>query len=107
MNEPKPGIEAVAHLIAAMHDRPDRIASALWAWQRRHQRPAEQLLGLLCCSSATLERLALLPRPRPGDDWEVDVEIIAISLRLRHTGLRAILLEADQPLTREIGGRAG
>lgn len=96
-------MEAATHLIAAMHDRPDRVASALWLWLEHHQRSIEQLVEYLDCPPATLERLAMVKRPQPGPDWDVDVEIIAISLRLRHEALRRLLLEAEQPQEREFG----
>lgn len=96
-------MEAAAYLITAMHDRPDRIASALWVWLERREQTVEQLAAYLGCSPATLERLALVKRPHPGDDWEVDVEIIAISLKLEHSALRALLREAERPREREFG----
>jgi hypothetical protein len=96
-------METATHLIAAMHDRPDRVASALWLWLERHEQAIEQLVEYLDCSPATLERLAMVKRPQPGLDWEVDVEIIAISLRLRHEALRRLLFEADRPQEREFG----
>jgi hypothetical protein len=96
-------MEAATHLIAAKRARPDRVASALWLWLDRHEQTVEQLTAFLDCSPTTLERLAMVRRPQPGPDWEVDVEIIAISLHLRHEALRALLLEADQPREREFG----
>jgi hypothetical protein len=96
-------MDAATYLIAAMHDRPDRVASALWLWLERHDQTIEQLAAYLDCSASTLERLALVRRPLAGLDWEVDVEIIAISLRIRHEALRALLLEANQPREREFG----
>jgi hypothetical protein len=86
-----------------MHNRPDRIASALWAWQQQHKWNTEQLMQYLGCSSATLERLALVPRPRPGTDRDDDIEIIAVSLHINHTALRAILGEHGAPAEREFG----
>ena len=77
-------MDAAAHLIMAMHDRLDRIASALWDWLQRHEWNTEQLTDYLDCSTATLERLALVPRPRPGADWDDDIEIIAVSLHINH-----------------------
>jgi hypothetical protein len=98
------GMQTATYLITAMRDRPDRMASALWAWLQRHNKTSEQLAEFLGCAPATLERLAMAARPHPGDDWEVDVEIIAISLRLRHAALRLLLEEAEQPFEREFGG---
>jgi hypothetical protein len=97
-------MEAATYLITAMHDRQDRLASALWLWLERHEQTTEQLAEYLDCSPSTLERLAMLRRPLPGPDWDVDVEIIAISLQLSHAALRVLLLEADQPREREFGG---
>lgn len=96
-------MEAATHLIAAMHNRPDRVASALWRWLERDQRTIAQLADYLDCPPSTLGRLAMVKRPQPGPDWDVDVEIIAISLRLPHEALRALLLEANQPQEREFG----
>jgi hypothetical protein len=96
-------MQAATYLINAMHDRPDRMASALWIWMQQHQRNAEQLAQHLGCDASGLERLAMATRPHIGPDWEVDVEIIAISLRLRHSALRDLLAEADQPREREFG----
>ncbi len=96
-------MEAATHLIAAMHNRPDRVASALWLWLQRHEQTTRQLADYLDCSPSTLERLAMVKQPQPGPDWDVDVEIIAISLRLPHEALRTLLLEANQPQEREFG----
>ena len=96
-------MEAAAYLITAMHDRQERIASALWIWLERRKQTVEQLAAFLGCSAPTLERLALIKRPQAGDDWDVDVEIIAISFKLRHAALRALLQEADRPHEREVG----
>ena len=96
-------MEAATHFIAAMRDRPDRIASALWFWLHRHGRPVEDLAATLGCTAAALERLAMVPLPQPGTDWDDDVEIIEISLRLRRGALRALLLENEAPAERELG----
>jgi hypothetical protein len=96
-------MEAATYLIAAMHGRRDRLASALWLWLERHEQTTAQLAEYLTCSPSTLERLAMVRRPLPGPDWDVDVEIIAISLRLSHAALRALLFEADQPQERVFG----
>jgi hypothetical protein len=96
-------MDAARHMIAAMCQRPDRVASALWEWLLRHSCPTEKLAGMLGCSASTLERLALVPLPRPGEDWDDDVEIIEISLRLRRGSLRALLQEVAQPRVREYG----
>jgi hypothetical protein len=96
-------MDAVAHLIMALHHRPDRIASALWHWLEQRDWTTRQLADYLGCTAATLERLALVPRPRPGPDWEDDVEIIAVSLQLNHDALRALLLLAAMPAEREFG----
>jgi hypothetical protein len=87
----------------AMRDRPDRIASALWNWLQRYEANIERLTTYLACSTATLERLALVPQPRPGLDWDDDIEIIAVSLHLNHDALRAILEEHTAPAAREFG----
>ena len=96
-------MDTAAHLIMAMHDRLDRIASALWDWLQRHEWNTAQLAEYLDCSSTTLQRLALVPRPRPGADRDDDIEIIAVSLHLNHTALQAILNEQDLPAAREFG----
>jgi hypothetical protein len=96
-------MDAVTHLIAAMRDRPDRIASALWGWLQRYGFATDQLVACLGCEPSTLERLALVPLPRPGADWEDDVEIIEISLHLRPRALRALLQEMQEPHAREYG----
>ena len=96
-------MDAAAYLIMAMHDRPDRIASALGDWLQQHEWNNEQLIHYLKCSTATLERLALVLRPRPGADWDDDIEIIAISLHIDHTALRAILSAHEAPAERELG----
>ena len=96
-------MNAAAHLLMAMRDRPDRMASALWQWIERYGWTTEQLTDYLACSTATLERLALVLRPRPGADWDDDVEIIAVSLYLNLEALRAILGECDAPAAREFG----
>jgi hypothetical protein len=96
-------MDSATHLIVAMHDRLDRIASALWVWLQQHQWNTEQLMQYLGCSSTTLERLALVPRPRPGADCDDDIEIIALSLRINHAALRAILGEHTAPAEREFG----
>lgn len=96
-------MDAVTHLIAAMHDRPDRVAWALWSWLQRHRRSTKDLADLLGCGAMTLERLALVPMPCSGDDWDDDVEIIEISLRLHHGALRALLQEDKTPSEREYG----
>ena len=96
-------MDAAAYLIMAMQDRPDRIASALGDWLQQHDWNTEQLLRYLTCSTATLERLALVLRPRPGADWDDDIEIIAISLHINLTALRAILSEHQVPAAREFG----
>lgn len=97
-------MEAATHLIAALHARPDRVASALWFWLERYEQTIEQLTEYLDCSPTILERLAMVRRPQLGPDWDVDVEIIAISLHLRHEALRVLLLEADELREREFGG---
>ena len=96
-------MDTAAHLIMAMHDRLDRIASALWNWLQQHEWNSEQLTEYLDCSSTTLERLALVPRPHPGADWDDDIEIIAVSLHINHAALRAILSENPTPSEREVG----
>jgi hypothetical protein len=96
-------MEAAAHLIMAMHDRLDRIASALWDWLQQHEWNTKQLTDYLDCTTTTLERLALAPRPRPGADWDDDIEIIAVSLRINHAALRTILGENEAPAAREFG----
>jgi hypothetical protein len=96
-------MDAAAHLIMAMRDRPDRIASALWKWLQHYQWDTKQLIGFLNCSTATLERLALVPQPHLGTDWEDDIEIIAVSLHLNHTALRTILEQHAAPAAREFG----
>jgi hypothetical protein len=96
-------MDAAAYLIMAMHDRPDRIASALGDWLQQHEWNTEQLIHYLKCSTVTLERLALMPRPRLGADWDDDIEIIAISLQINHSALRAILSEHALPTAREFG----
>ena len=80
-------MDAAAYLIMAMQDRPDRIASALGDWLQHHEWNTEQLVQYLECSTATLERLTMVPRPRPGADWDGDIEIIAISLHINRTAL--------------------
>jgi hypothetical protein len=96
-------MDAAAHLIIAMHDRLDRIASALWNWLQQHEWNTEQLIDYLDCTTATLERLALAHRPRPGADWDDDIEIIAVSLHINHSALRMILGENETPSAREFG----
>ena len=96
-------MEAATHFIAAMRDRPDRIASALWACLQRHGQSVEDLAATLGCTAQALERLALVPLPQPGIDWDDDVEIIEISLRLRRGALRALLLDDEAPAERELG----
>ena len=96
-------MDAAAYLIMAMHDRPDRIASALGDWLKQHEWNTEQLIHYLKCSTVTLERLALVPRPRLGADWDDDIEIIAISLHISHSALRAILSEHAPATAREFG----
>jgi len=96
-------MDTAAHLIMAMHDRLDRIASALWDWLEQHEWNSERLTDYLDCSSATLERLALVTRPQPGADWDDDIEIIALSLHINHAALRAILGENDLPCERAVG----
>jgi hypothetical protein len=96
-------MDSAAHLIMAMRDRPDRIASALWKWLYQYQWDTEQLTTYLACSIATLERLALVPQPRQGTDWEDDIEIIAVSLHLNHAALRSILEHHTAPAAREFG----
>ncbi len=96
-------MDTTAHLIMAMHDRLDRIASALWDWLQQHEWNTTQLTEYLDCSSTTLERLALVPRPRPGADCDDDIEIIAVSLRINHAALRTILGENEAPAEREFG----
>ena len=96
-------MDAAAHLIMAMHDRPDRIASALWDWLQQHDVEHRAAHDYLNCSTATLERLALVPRPRPGADWDDDIEIIAVSLHINHAALRVILGENEAPAAREFG----
>jgi len=96
-------MDAAAHLIMAMRDRPERIASALWDWLQHHSWDTEHLTDYLDCATATLERLALAPRPRPGADWDDDIEIIAVSLHINHAALRAILGENETPWAREFG----
>jgi predicted membrane chloride channel (bestrophin family) len=96
-------MDAAAYLIMAMQDRPDRIASALGNWLQQHEWNTEQLLDYLMCSNETLERLALVARPRLGADWDDDIEIIAISLHINHTALRTILGENEAASAREFG----
>jgi hypothetical protein len=96
-------MDASAHLIMAMRDRLDRIASALWDWLQQHEWNTTQLAEYLDCSSLTLERLALVPRPRPGADRDDDIEIIAVSLHINHAALRAILNDQELPAAREFG----
>ena len=96
-------MDAAAHLIMAMHDRLDRIASALWDWLQQHEWNNEQLTDYLDCSTAMLERLALVPRPRPGADCDDDIEIIAVSLHINHSALRMILGEHESLAAREFG----
>src|SRR5215210_3757788 len=96
-------MDSGAHLIMAMHDRVDRIASALWDWLRQHEWNSEQLTAYLDCSSVTLERLALVTRPHPGADCDDDIEIIALSLHINHAALRTILGEQEPPAAREFG----
>jgi len=96
-------MDAAAHLIMAMHNRPDRIASALWDWLQQHEWNSEQLTDYLDCSTAMLERLALVPRPRPGADCDADIEIIAVSLHINHTALRLILGKHESLAAREFG----
>jgi hypothetical protein len=96
-------MDSAAHLIMAMHDRGDRIASALWDWLQQHEWNSEQLTAYLDCSSATLERLAWVPRPHPGADWDDDIEIIAVSLHINHGALRMILGQNKAPSAREVG----
>ena len=96
-------MDASAHLIMALRDRPDRIAAALGDWLLRYDWNTEQLKAFLACSTATLERLALVPRPHPGADWNDDIEIIAISLHLNHNALRAILGHSPTLAAREYG----
>ena len=96
-------MDAAAHLIMAMRDRPDRIASALWNWLQQHESNIERLTTYLACSTPTLERLALVPQPRPGADWEDDIEIIAVSLHLNHEALKLILEDYSAPAARELG----
>ena len=96
-------MDAAAHLIMAMHERHDRIASALWDWLQRHEWNTEQLTRYLGCSTTTLERLALVLRPRLGADWDDDIEIIAVSLHINHTALRMVLGEHEPLAAREFG----
>ena len=96
-------MDTAAYLIMAMQDRPDRIASALGEWLEQHEWNTKLLLHYLTCSTATLERLALVLRPRPGADWDDDIAIIAISLRINHAALRAILSDHEAPASREFG----
>ena len=96
-------MDAAAYLIMAMQDRPDRIASALGDWLEQHEWNTELLLHYLTCSTATLERLALVLRPRLGADWDDDIEIIAVSLRINHAALRNILGEHEALAARELG----
>jgi hypothetical protein len=96
-------MDAASHQIAALRNRPDRMASALWAWIEHHNATLEQLAAFLGSTDATLERLALVTRPRPGPDWEDDVEIIAISLHLQSAALRTLLLETDGAHERAFG----
>ena len=96
-------MDSATHLIMAMRDRIDRIASALWDWLQHHECTTAQLAEYLDCSSLTLERLALVPRPRPGADCDDDIEIIAVSLHINHSALRAILKDQDLPAAREFG----
>ena len=96
-------MDAAAHLIMAMRDRPERIASALWDWLQHLSWDTEHLTDYLDCATATLERLALAPRPHPGADWDDDIEIIAVSLHINHAALRAILGENETPSAREFG----
>ncbi len=95
-------MDAVWHLIMAMRDRSDRIASALLLWIERNDASIAHLADHLGCSAATIERLALLSMPKPGPDWDDDVEIIAISLRIHHEALRE-LLDTAEPRAREFG----
>ncbi len=96
-------MDTAAHLIIAMHDRVDRIASALWDWLQQHEWNSAQLTEYLNCSSVTLERLAFVTRPQPGADWDDDIEIIAVSLHINHAALRTILGENAIPAEREVG----
>ena len=96
-------MDAAAYLIMAMHDHPDRIASALGDWLQQHEWNTEQLIHYLKCSTATLERLALVSRPRLGPDWDDDIEIIAISLQINHAALRMLLSGHESPSERELG----
>jgi hypothetical protein len=96
-------MDAAAHLIMAMRDRPERIASALWDWLQQHSWNTEHLTDYLECATPTLERLALVSRPHPGADWDDDIEIIAVSLRINHAALRAILGEDASSSAREFG----
>jgi hypothetical protein len=96
-------MDAATHMIAAMRERSDRIASALWFWLQQHDCTTKDLAEALDCSLETVERLALVPLPQSGEDWEDDVEIIEISLRLRRGALRALLLDVSAPHAREFG----
>jgi hypothetical protein len=96
-------MDSATHLIMAMRDRVDRIASALWDWLQQHEWNSEELTAYLECSSTTLERLALVPRPHPGADWDDDIEIIAVSLRINHSALRTILGQNKARSAREFG----
>ncbi len=96
-------MDAAAHLITAMHDRPDRIASVLWDWLQQHDWNTKQLTDYLDCTTTTLERLALVALPHPGADWDDDIEIIAVSLHIHHAALQAILGENEAPAAREFG----
>jgi hypothetical protein len=93
--------ERVLLLLAALRDRPDCMASAMWAWLGRQHAAVEELAAALDCDIATLEKLAALPLPRSGPDQDGDIEIIAASLRLRHDTLRAVAL--GQSAVREVG----
>ncbi|MEO7910193.1 MAG: hypothetical protein ABIV47_11130 [Roseiflexaceae bacterium] len=96
-------MDAATHLIVAMHDRLDRVASALWDWLEEYEWNSEQLTAYLDCSPTTLERLAWVARPHTGADWDDDIEIIALSLHINHAALRTILGENVTPSEREVG----
>ena len=96
-------MDTASHQIAALRNRPNRMAWALWVWLQSHNATIEQLAAFLGGSGPSLERLALATRPQPGMDWDDDVEIIAISLRLNSTRLRSLLLEVEAPRERELG----
>lgn len=82
---------SVTRLIAELRYQPQLIAANLAAWMTAKSLSCTELMDWLSCNAQTLSRLAELKRPEPGPDYEGDVEIIAVSLRLSLTRLHAIL----------------